>query len=141
MTTNTYASTSSLASYSLGDGQITISQFPSTLQSTQFHENGALPQAPPTSPSVSKRKPEDDEQSPSARKRRVKVFDVETSEVVSGEPRQIGARHWTDHEKGKLFSWLLGRDDSWEGFSTQMNTVFRDVSALALVLSPRILTS
>lgn len=127
--------------YSLGDGHISISAYPSVLQPTQFHANGVGP--PPGNPSTpgaiagQKRKP-DDEQGQSPQKRRGKeAADVEIPESGGGDARQMGARHWTDEEKGKLFDWLVGEDRNWEGFSTQMNTVFREVSSLTISSSRR----
>ncbi|TCD70214.1 hypothetical protein EIP91_004395 [Steccherinum ochraceum] len=128
--TATYANS---GQFSLGDGHISISAFPSVLQPTQFHANGVGP--PPGTPSTpatiagTKRKPDDEQIHSPQKKRGKEVADVEVSESPSGDARQTGARHWTDEEKGKLFDWLVGEDRNWEGFSTQMNTVFREAAA------------
>ena len=129
-----YPTGSSLPPYSLGDGHIFVTQV-SALAPSTTHIN-SISQANVSSSAAAagtKRKLQEDEDTEPSRQRRVKVFDVETSEVASGGARQVGARHWSDEEKAKLFAWLMGKDDIWEKFSTQMNTVFRDVSSFVFL--------
>lgn len=38
-----------------------------------------------------------------------------------------GAKHWTEEEKTRFFTWMLTSDEHWDAFRTRMNTVFREV--------------
>lgn len=40
-----------------------------------------------------------------------------------------GAKHWTDEEKSKLFSWLMGpgQDDHWNALRATKNSCLREV--------------
>ena len=38
-----------------------------------------------------------------------------------------GAKHWTEEEKTRFFTWMLTSDEHWDAFKTRMNTVFREV--------------
>ena len=38
-----------------------------------------------------------------------------------------GAKHWTEEDKSKFFTWMLASDEHWDAFRTRMNTVFREV--------------
>lgn len=44
-----------------------------------------------------------------------------------------GAKHWTDEEKSKLFTWLMGQgqDDHWNSLRATKNSCLRDVSLSA----------
>ncbi|KAI0711892.1 hypothetical protein C8T65DRAFT_718005 [Cerioporus squamosus] len=39
-----------------------------------------------------------------------------------------GAKHWTEEEKTRFFTWMLTSDEHWDAFRTRMNTVFRECS-------------
>ncbi len=41
-----------------------------------------------------------------------------------------GAKHWTDEEKTKLFTYLMGRgqDDHWQSLKATKNSCLREVS-------------
>ena len=43
-----------------------------------------------------------------------------------------GAKHWTDEEKSKLFSWLMGpgQEEHWNALRATKNSCLREVSAL-----------
>ena len=41
-----------------------------------------------------------------------------------------GAKHWTEEEKTRFFTWMLTSDEHWDAFRTRMNTVFREVRVL-----------
>lgn len=133
-----YPIASLLPPYSLGDGHISATQVPA-LAHTTTHLNGISRANVSSSAAAAgtKRKSQEDEDAQPSRKRRVKVFDVETSEIASGEARHVGARQWSDEEKAKLFTYLLGKDNIWENCSSRMNTIFRDVS-LFLSLQDRL---
>lgn len=42
----------------------------------------------------------------------------------------LGAKHWSDEEKTKLFNWLMapGQDDHWSSLRTAKNSCLREVS-------------
>ncbi|TFY76676.1 hypothetical protein EWM64_g7338 [Hericium alpestre] len=69
----------------------------------------------------------------SSKKRRQSdaTFDAEGGEEGEGgegEGNGSGARHWTDDEKTKLFTWLMGagEDEHFDALRTKKNTCFRD---------------
>ncbi|RPD61113.1 hypothetical protein L227DRAFT_574736 [Lentinus tigrinus ALCF2SS1-6] len=39
-----------------------------------------------------------------------------------------GAKHWTEEEKTRFFTWMLTSEEHWDAFRTRMNTVFRECS-------------
>jgi len=43
-----------------------------------------------------------------------------------------GAKHWTDEEKSKLFSWLMGpgQDDHWNALRATKNSCLREASLI-----------
>jgi hypothetical protein len=45
-----------------------------------------------------------------------------------------GAKHWTDEEKSKLFSWLMGpgQDDHWNSLRATKNSCLREVRVVTL---------
>ena len=49
-----------------------------------------------------------------------------------------GAKHWTDEEKSKLFSWLMGpgQDDHWNALRATKNSCLREVCLPLRVLPP-----
>jgi hypothetical protein len=77
-------------------------------------------------------------QTPGAPKR--KQGDVMTGENLTKRRREgdegfdsegggQGAKHWTDEEKTKLFTWLMapGQDDHWNALRATKNSCLRDV--------------
>ncbi len=51
-----------------------------------------------------------------------------------------GAKHWTDEEKSKLFSWLMGpgQEEHWNALRATKNSCLREVSLLSKISSIRI---
>ena len=109
---------------------------PPTQQPTEQHDQS--PRVPHTPTPGSKRKPEDTSGSTGPRKRRQYVpigsglDGIERDEADLGP--NGGPKHWTDNEKDTLFHWLLDNDKNWDMFRSKMNTVFRDVSMLVLLI-------
>lgn len=62
-------------------------------------------------------------------KRRREVDELADSFDADGSAQ--GAKHWTDEEKSKLFTWLMGpgHDDHWNSLRATKNSCLREVSA------------
>ncbi|KAI0267686.1 hypothetical protein BC834DRAFT_980153 [Gloeopeniophorella convolvens] len=63
------------------------------------------------------------------KKRRPDGYDDDADDADPAEDGGAGgARHWTDDEKTKLFSWLMGpnEDEHFDALRTKKNTCFRD---------------
>ena len=78
------------------------------------------PFAPP-----SKRKLQDPLHPPLKRRR-----DPDDHDPYDLDPAAQGAKHWTDDEKSKLFTWLMGpaHDDHWNSLRATKNSCLREVS-------------
>ena len=69
----------------------------------------------------------------SGKKRRQRVGGAgSTEDVEDAQDLEVGpnggAKHWTEEDKTRFFSWMLNNDEHWDAFRTRMNTVFREVS-------------
>ena len=51
-----------------------------------------------------------------------------------------GAKHWTDEEKSKLFSWLMGpgQEEHWNALRATKNSCLREVSSLSQTNDPSV---
>ncbi len=67
----------------------------------------------------------------SGKKRRQRAATVVGEDGEEGQDLDVGpnggAKHWTDEEKSRFFTWMLSSDVHWDAFRTRMNTVFREV--------------
>lgn len=80
-------------------------------------------------PSPNKRKLQDPLHPPLKRRR-----DHDDNDSYDLDPTSQGAKHWTDDEKSKLFTWLMGtaNDDHWNALRATKNSCLREVCFLPL---------
>lgn len=80
-------------------------------------------------PSPNKRKLQDPLHPPLKRRR-----DHDDNDSYDLDPASQGAKHWTDDEKSKLFTWLMGpaNDDHWNALRATKNSCLREVCFLPL---------
>ncbi|KAL0579578.1 Histone acetyltransferase [Marasmius crinis-equi] len=72
-----------------------------------------------------KRKPDTPLSQASNKRRREPADDMDSFDMETGGQ---GAKHWTDEEKTKLFSWLMGigQDEHWQSLRSAKNSCLRE---------------
>ena len=122
-----------------GQGQAQSQQGQSQVQPEAQEEEEDEPPPPPTASTNGKRKqPDSATPDAGARKRRQRTAAAGGSASAAGgedgedgQDLEVGpnggAKHWTEEEKTRFFTWMLTNDEHWEAFKTRMNTVFREV--------------
>ncbi|KAL1738979.1 hypothetical protein HDZ31DRAFT_86042 [Schizophyllum fasciatum] len=85
--------------------------------------------APQTSPALKRKQPEQALLTHAPPKRRRDTDD--TPEAYDPEGGGQGAKHWTDEEKTKLFTWLMGpnQDEHWNALRATKNSCLRDCAS------------
>ncbi|PIL29764.1 hypothetical protein GSI_07969 [Ganoderma sinense ZZ0214-1] len=116
-------------------------QSQSQVQAEPQEEEEDEPPPPPTASTNGKRKqPDSATPDTGAKKRRQRIgasgasaSAVGAEDGDDGQDMEVGpnggAKHWTEEEKTRFFTWMLTSDEHWEAFKTRMNTVFRECSA------------
>ena len=106
-------------------------QGPSQAQTQTQAEEGT---PPPGASGAGKRKQPDSANGVdvAGKKRRQRVGAAGSAEDMDdGQDLEVGpnggAKHWTEEDKTKFFTWMLTSDEHWDAFRTRMNTVFREV--------------
>ncbi|KAF8907316.1 hypothetical protein CPB84DRAFT_1674945 [Gymnopilus junonius] len=110
---------------------------PPTLQAVPSHPPAAAPSHSPltfapvqsaaTSPAI-KRKQVDGPINPHTLKRRRDAAAQDDADSYDMDGGAQGAKHWTDEEKSKLFSWLMGpgQEEHWNALRATKNSCLRD---------------
>lgn len=64
-------------------------------------------------------------------KRRRETGGTDDGDVYDLDGGAQGAKHWTDDEKSKLFTWLmgLGQEEHWNALRATKNSCLRDVNS------------
>ncbi|KAI4519011.1 hypothetical protein K523DRAFT_261551 [Schizophyllum commune Tattone D] len=83
-----------------------------------------------TSPALKRKQPEQALLTHAPPKRRRDTTD-DTPETYDPDGGGQGAKHWTDDEKTKLFTWLMGvnQDDHWSSLRATKNSCLRDCAS------------
>ncbi|TBU32519.1 hypothetical protein BD311DRAFT_775168 [Dichomitus squalens] len=105
-------------------------------QEEEEEEEPLEPSQPAASTNGKRKQPDSATADAGAKKRRARVAGAASGAGEDGEEGQDlevgpngGAKHWTEEEKTRFFTWMLMSDEHWDAFKTRMNTVFRECSA------------
>jgi hypothetical protein len=107
---------------------------PSHQQPPPSHSPLAFTVPATTSPAI-KRKTADNPIAQQVLKRRRDTDDADPYDL---DPAGQGAKHWTDEEKSKLFSWLMGpgQDEHWNALRATKNSCLREARIHPAVMPP-----
>ncbi|KAK1219389.1 Histone acetyltransferase [Marasmius sp. AFHP31] len=94
--------------------------------STSHYAYNSNQQPPPsTSSPAMKRKPDTPLSQAQNKRRREPIEEIDSFDMETGGQ---GAKHWTDEEKTKLFTWLMGvgQDEHWQSLRSAKNSCLRE---------------
>ncbi|KAI1797345.1 hypothetical protein LXA43DRAFT_877996 [Ganoderma leucocontextum] len=127
---------------SQSQGQSQAGQSQSQVQAEPQEEEEDEPPPPPASTNGKRKQPDSATPDAGAKKRRQRSGAAGASagggagageDGEDGQDLEVGpnggAKHWTEEEKTRFFTWMLTSDEHWDAFKTRMNTVFRECSA------------